>query len=136
VSVAIHVAGRAWPLGSGDFVHAFFSTVTYHLEPGGWGSRFPALMNGLYAGELEAGRAQEALRELDEIRAGLRRHAPVEVVWDIEDPTKRPPWGDDISGDITDLGNYFVTDDGRDLLDVLAEALHDGARANAPTTVG
>jgi hypothetical protein len=93
-------------------------------------------MNGLYAGELDAGRAQEALRELDEIRAGLRRHAPVEVVWDIEDPTKRPPWGDDISGDITDLGNYFVTDDGRDLLDVLAEALHDGARANAPTTVG
>ena len=41
MSLDIRVGGGAWPLGSGDFVHAFFSTVSYHLETDGWGSRFP-----------------------------------------------------------------------------------------------
>jgi hypothetical protein len=45
------------------------------------------------------------------------------VVWDIDNPEARPPWGDDISSDITDLSNYFVTSDGRDLFEVLDEAM-------------
>jgi hypothetical protein len=52
-------------------------------------------------------------------------------VWDVEDRSKRPPWGDDISPDITDLGNYFVTEDGRDLIDVVAEAIGYAGRSGA-----
>lgn len=36
------------------------------------------------------------------------------VIWDIDDMTKMPPWGKNISKDITDLSNYFVTSDGKD----------------------
>ena len=41
-----------YPIGTGDFVHAFFSTICYNLEEKKWGSRFPCLMNDLYQGEL------------------------------------------------------------------------------------
>jgi len=35
---------------------------------------------------------------------------------------QQPPWGNDISEDITDLSNYFVTSEGEDLFDVLFKA--------------
>ena len=47
------------------------------------------------------------------------------VIWDAEDLSLTPPWGNNISSDITDLSNYFVTSDGRDLISVLNEALED-----------
>lgn len=40
------------------------------------------------------------------------------MIWDIEDLSKQPPWGDKISDRITSLANYFVTSDGRDFIDV------------------
>ena len=45
------------------------------------------------------------------------------MIWDIEDRAKIPPWGSDISTDVTNLANYFVTSTGRDLIDLLKEAL-------------
>ena len=46
-------------------------------------------------------------------------------MWDIEDISKQPPWGKNISSDITDLSNYFITSDGRDLISVILMALND-----------
>lgn len=40
-------------------------------------------------------------------------------MWDIEDLKKQPPWSNNISEDITDLSNYFVTSDGRDLISAI-----------------
>jgi 2,3-bisphosphoglycerate-dependent phosphoglycerate mutase len=131
VSVGLWVGERAWPIGTGDFVFAFFSTIRVRLEPGGWGTRFPTLMRELYAGELAAAAAPRALAELERIREELRALPPAAVVWDAEDRSKRPPWGDRIAAEITDLGSYFVTSEGRDLLEVLAEALDCAAHAGA-----
>ena len=36
-----------YPVGSGDFLYAFFSTVCVRLENGEWGSHYPVLMNEL-----------------------------------------------------------------------------------------
>lgn len=41
-------------IGSSDFFHSFFSTIAGNLEPEGWGSRFPTMMNTFYAGKLES----------------------------------------------------------------------------------
>jgi len=38
---------------------------------------------------------------------------------------KRPPLGNDISAEITDLSNYFVTSAGRDLIGLVAECLEE-----------
>ena len=80
-------------------------------------------MKELYRGELGEDRAVAALVELKGITRRLRSLRPDQVVWDIEDLNAKPPWGDDISSDITDLSNYFVTSTGRDLVGCLRESL-------------
>lgn len=137
MAVGLRVGSNVWPVGTGDFFHSFFSTISVRLEPEGWGTRFPAVMHELYRGRLEGGEpAERALSELEQIRSELAAFPPSEVVWDAEDRSKQPPWGDDISDDITDLSNYFVTEDGRDLFEVLDEAVGYAARSARPLTVG
>jgi 2,3-bisphosphoglycerate-dependent phosphoglycerate mutase len=135
VAIGLSVRGNVWLVGTGDFFHAFFSTIGARLEPDGWGTRFPVLMTELYGGELAADHAARALAELERVREELRRLPPSDVVWDIEDRGRQPPWGEDISDEITDLGNYFVTADGKDLIDTAAEAIASAGRAGAPLRV-
>jgi 2,3-bisphosphoglycerate-dependent phosphoglycerate mutase len=135
VAVGVRVKSQLWPIGASDFFHAFFSTISYHLEPDGWGSRFPTLMNQLYQGELPAGAAGRGLQELEQARDELKRFPPDAVIWDIENLEAKPPWGDEISEEITDLSNYFVTEDGRQLFDMLHEALSYADRAEAPARI-
>ena len=112
-------------VGTPDFFHAFFSTISGNLEPAGWGSRFPILLRELYKGELGKVRAEQARIELAQIRTEMSSLPPDRVIWDFADRSKRPAWGSDISSDITDLSNYFVTSAGRDLIDVIAECLDE-----------
>ncbi len=135
MGVGLSAGNELWSIGTGEFFHAFFSTVTARLEPDGWGTRFPAVMKELYRGELDAQSAKLALAELGRIRVELRRFPPSDVVWDGADRTRRPPWGDEIADDITDPSNYFVTDDGEDLFDVLSEGLGYATRAGVPVQV-
>lgn len=114
-----------YPVGTDEFLHSFFSTISYHLEPGGWGSRFPYLMNHLYQGKLKWQDVPYAIKEAEEVRTLLEKFKPSEVVWDIDDLKKQPPWGDNISSDITSLSNYFVTSNGKDMFEVLFKALEN-----------
>lgn len=123
MGIGIRSGNRYWEVGTGDFLHAFFSTISFHLEPEGWGTRFPVLMNDLYQGMLSSTQAEAAISELHTAREGLARIPPSQVIWDIDNRSAIPPWGDNISPNITSLANYFVTSDGRDLLEVLLEAL-------------
>ena len=111
------------PIGTDDFVHAFFSTICLNLEKEDWGSRFPYLMNELYQGELKCSNASKATDELKTIQKELKNLSPKHVVWDIDDTSKQPPWGTGISPEITDLSNYFVTCDGEDLIEEIFKAL-------------
>lgn len=128
MGVDVLVGERGWEIGASDFFHAFFSTVSYHLEPDGWGSQFPMLMNEFYQGRLPASHAKRARKELAKIHGQLSSIPPTEVVWDIEDRSKRPPWGDEISAEITSLANYFVTSNGKDLFEILEQALAEAER--------
>jgi len=109
--------------------------VAHRLEPEGWGSRFPALQHELYRGGASADQVPALRAELAEIHEQLDQFPPAEVVWDVEDLSARPPWGDDISPEITDLSNYFVTSDGRDLFEVFDEALSYAERAEVGVTI-
>ena len=53
-----------YPIGIGDLVHGFFSTICYHLEDGDWEKNYPLLMNELYQGELKWTDVDEAIKEL------------------------------------------------------------------------
>jgi 2,3-bisphosphoglycerate-dependent phosphoglycerate mutase len=123
MAVGIKVGAGVDLLGDGAFVTAFFSTVAGNLEADGWATRFPTVMGPLYDGALAAELVPLARAELAEIRAQLSRLPVERIIWDLGDPSARPPWGDEIAPDITDLGNYFVTMDGNDVFAVLDEAL-------------
>ena len=101
MSIFIRAGSALTELGTNDFVHAFFSTISYHLEKDGWGSRFPTIMNELYQGELKKTSAKAALAELKKAQKELAKYSPKDVIWDIEDLKKSPPWGDQISPEIT-----------------------------------
>lgn len=123
MAIGMRVGNSYWEIGDSNFIHSFFSTISYHLETDGWGTRFPVLLNELYQGSLRAQNSGSALEELGKVKRELSRFPPSQVVWDIENLEARPPWGDNISPDITDLSTYFVTSDGRDLFEVIEAAI-------------
>ena len=133
MSVGIKVGSITDEIGTEDFFHAFYSTVSGRLEAH-WGERFPSLMH-LYDGRLPCEQAPAALAELAEIRSKLEAFRPDSVIWDIEDRAKMPPWGSNISADITNLSNYFVTSTGRDLIDLLQEALEASRDEHRPAEI-
>ncbi len=133
--IVLQVDDTWWKVGTADFLRAFFSTVAAHLEPEGWGSRFPLVMTDLYGGSLQAKGAVTALEELREIRSQLQAYPPELVVWDFDDRHAEPPWGSDISTDITDLSNYFVTADGENLIDVVEAALRECQESGEPLVI-
>lgn len=114
-----------YQIGSGDFLHSFFSTVAYNLEKGKWGSRFPVVMKELYQGKVDKKKINKAIKEVKVIKRELKKYSPDKVIWDIDDLSKQPPWGDNISKDITDLSNYFVTSDGEDFITIFMDALQE-----------
>lgn len=125
MTVGIQLGSITDEVGASDFFHSFFSTISGNLEPDGWGTRFPLLLDSLYSGELQQKDAIEALNELKKVKMELATLSPKKVIWDIESREKDPPWGFNISADITDLSNYFVTSTGRDLINLLNEALEE-----------
>ena len=112
------------------WMFSFFSTVAYNLENQKWGSKFPVIMNELYQGELSSNHISEAINELEQIKQGLAKLSPDKVIWDIENLSAQPPWGTDISSDITNLSNYFVTSDGEDFITIFSHALEKAEELN------
>lgn len=85
MATAFTVKFYMYPIGTSDFLHAFFSTVCGRLENGKWGSRYPYLMNELYQGMLSAEHLEAGAEELAQIKQALARFAPNQVIWNIED---------------------------------------------------
>lgn len=64
MSVGIKVDFLWFPIGSGDFLHSFFSTICVNLEDKKWGSKYPTLMKKLYSGRLNTEDLEKAKKEL------------------------------------------------------------------------
>lgn len=135
MTVGFRVGNIIDEIGTSDFLHAFFSTISHHLEQGGWGTQYPELMNDLYQGDLAACDAIKALSDIKSIREKLRAISPNEVVWDCSNLSVKPPWGNIISPDITDLSNYFVSSSGRDVFEITIECLEALASAGGKMSI-
>lgn len=118
----MRVGRQSTLIGASDVFVAFFSTICVRLEDGEWGSRFPVIMSRLYKGSLAPILAKKAIDELETIRVELAKLPPREVVWSIEDRSLTPPPGSGIAETITSLANYFVTPDGKNLIEQLEGA--------------
>ena len=124
-----------YSVGSADFLYSFFSTVAVRLEDEKWGSVYPVIMNELYQGELSADNVSAAITELTDITERLKAISPDKVIWDYDDRSKLPPWGDNISPDISNLSDYFITSDGANFLTVFLHALQAAQKLNKPLKI-
>jgi hypothetical protein len=106
VAIGVQVGRIVWYVGERARLDALLATVSAQLEPDGPGTRFPALVGGVGAGELAADRAAEARAELAVVAAEL--------------------------GEIRDA---FATDDGGKLVDKLDEALAYAADKGEPARI-
>lgn len=120
--IATTSKNRTVNVGSSSFLLCFYSTITKHLVSPA--TEVPKAYELLKSGKVAANDCLQAARELSQVREILSNISPDQVVWDISNPDKLPPWGGDISPTITSLGNYFVTADGKDLFSELIELLH------------
>lgn len=122
-----------YKIGNGSYLHCFFSTIAYRLESNDWGGRFPILMNKFYnAGGISYAECKTAIKELSIIRKELLCYAPDKIVWDIDDLTHQPPWGNNIAEGITSLANYFWTSEGKDLFETFNSALNKSTEIKQP----
>jgi 2,3-bisphosphoglycerate-dependent phosphoglycerate mutase len=128
VGVHLKASDFTYAIGSKDFFGSFFDTIDYHLTRGIFNKKYPTVLKEFYNGRLAYDSLIKAERELKDIQQRLKKLDPSKIIWDRDDLAKRPPWGDNISNEITDLSNYFVTSDGKDLFEVLFEAI-EKARA-------
>lgn len=65
MAVGFKVKFYWYQIGTGNFLHSFFSTVAYNLENKEWGSRFPIVMNELYQGKAKRKDVVKAIEELN-----------------------------------------------------------------------
>ena len=100
MSVGVRVGSIVDEVGAPSFFNSFFSTIKGLLEPAGAGTRFPVISNDFYEGRVPAERVKVAIGELKTIREELAKFSPSAVIWDLDDQTKEPPWGRNISADI------------------------------------
>ena len=111
-------------IGPGGLLHSLFSTIAVRLEMGQWGSRFPTVMGAFYQGEsLDPGAASHALDEWRRIECGLAEQPPSAIVWDIEQPGAKPPWGAAYGAHVTSVANYYFTKYGLNLVAEVREHL-------------
>lgn len=125
MAVGFKVGYYWFQVGTSDFLHSFFLRYVFGSNMENGGRVYPKLMGELYQGCLKNQDLNEGLEELRKVRKELKNFSPSDVIWDAEDLSLTPPWGNNISSDITDLSNYFVTSDGRDLISVLSEAMNE-----------
>ena len=135
MAVGLKVKFFWYQIGTGDFLHSFFSTIAYNLEDSKWGTRFPFLMKELYGGVLMENHLIKAKKELEIISNELKKISVDKVIWDIDDLSKPMPWGNKISSDITDLSNYFITSDGEDLITILHHAIDKAIELKSDVTI-
>jgi len=135
MSVGVRVGSIVSEVGAPDFFNSFFSTIKGLLEPAGAGTRFPLISVAFYSGRILADQVADATVELKKIQEELAGFPPSSVIWDDDDRSQKPPWGDNISPDITSMANYFVTSTGRDLLNLLFEMFDYAKKKKLDVTI-
>lgn len=122
-------------LAPAHVLDALFATISYRLEPNGWASRFPAVLEHLQAGRIDPDRADQALLELQCVARELATLPSDRVVWDLRDLRRRDDASEAVNRQAPSAHAYFVSADRLPLLDVLKGAMEQSRAAGKPLIV-
>ena len=112
-------------LAPAQVTEALFATISYRLEPEGRATRFPIIMDCLYAGWLDSKDAPTALVELGHIEAGLKALPPDRWVWSFTDLRRIDDSHQPVNHAAANLYEYFIADDGQPLVAHLRRAVEN-----------
>mgnify|MGYP003617394503 CR=1 FL=1 len=122
MAVGLFVDPLFYKIEHGDYLNAFFSTITYHLEHNMRGSVYPYVKK-FYDGVIDFKDIDKLSEELIEIKEKLKFFEPDKIMWDNENLSLTPPWGNNNAKRITNLSNYFYTSNGgKDLFEIFFKA--------------
>jgi len=135
--MAIHLFTETlvFEIGTSDFFMSFFDTIDFHLTKGILARKYPIVLGEFQQGKLKYENLDKGERELKLIQNKLSKFKPSEMIWDKHDLNKKPPWGNNISSEITNLSNYFVTSDGKNLFDVIYRAINQAKSEKCDLTI-
>lgn len=108
-------------VGSDIIWDALVSTVSVRLDY--YREQIPLAMQFLLTKQCAAKNALATAVQFNLIRDELSKFKPEEVLFDRYDHSIKAPWGDQISEVITSLAHYFITADGKDLLNEIVSIL-------------
>lgn len=128
MSVRLQVGETFFKVGTPLVLHGFFCSVGYHLEPIGWGSKYPALMHELYEGQLSVKSIEKAQKELTLIREKFRGLCVDEVVFDMEAGPGEGVNSEQLNAKAKNLEEFFLTQDKENFLDLLEKALESAKK--------
>src|SRR5262245_7778611 len=131
----LRIGSQTYDLGPPIVIDGLFATINYRLEPDGRGTRFPTVMNRLYAGRLSPTEAPAASQEPQEIEGRLATLTPDRAVWSLSDLRRRDDSQLPVNRSARHLGDYFLAVNGRPLLAALQEAVHLGLDQNQPVVL-
>lgn len=132
--VSARFGADAVALAPDTVLEALFATISYRLEPSGWATRFPIVLDLLHEGRLDASSLDGALAELDAIAPELARVPVDRVVWNMQDLRRRNDANEPVRKNAANAFDYFVANDGRPILVCLVDAIRR-ARMNGDAVV-
>ena len=132
--IFLTVGGDARPLAALAIVEAFFATVSYRLEPDGWSSRFPVVLNGLYASRFEPQKdGDAALLELEIIERELKALSPEGAIASLRNLARLDDAHLTVNRGAANLYEYFVAADGETpILQELRQAVSTARQTGQP----
>jgi 2,3-bisphosphoglycerate-dependent phosphoglycerate mutase len=135
MAIQLRTADSSFEIGSSDLLRSFFDSIDVHLTKGIFGRKYPVVLGRFQEGNLAYEELDKAKEELEHIQKRLHKIPPGKVIWDKYDRSSKPPWGDDISPEITSLANYFVTSDGDDLFEIIHQAIATARQERSGITI-
>lgn len=114
---------------------ALFATISLRLEPNGWASRFPVVLDHVEAGRIEPARADMALNELRTIARELADVPVDRIVWGRNDSRSRDDTAQPVNRGARNACEYFVGADRRPILDSLSDAVAQCRSSGQPLIV-
>lgn len=120
MNIATKDGSKIINVGTASFLYSFYSTICLKVPTSIDVSEGICF---LQRGRVSAADCAACAKAFERVREVFLKLSPKEVIWNKDNLSQQPPWGNNISPDITSLGNYFVTASGEDLLKALIALL-------------
>ena len=119
-----------------NFLNSYFSTIAKRLEPKGWGTRFPYVMNEFYNGELFKEEVEKALEEILVIKEELQKVPKWRKVWNYSKEEKYVKEDDVGDKKAKNCYEYYINEGKKPITDIIIKIFREALKSNTGAYIG